>query len=62
MIKKNGPENIESQRLFAWTFKIKITAIEKKKKSSRNLLSEVLKLNVNFQIFQTFTGAIQMNS
>lgn len=31
MIKKNGPENIESQRLFAWTFKIKITAIEKKK-------------------------------
>lgn len=31
MIKKNGPENIESQRLFAWTFKIKITAIKKKK-------------------------------
>lgn len=60
MIKKTGKENNESQRLYAWPFKIKITSI---KKSSLNLLGEVLKLKVNFQIFQTFTGAIvQTNS
>lgn len=50
MIKKTGKENIESQRLYVWPFKIKITSI---RKSSSNLLGEVLKLEVNLQIFHS---------